>query len=52
MRKGLIASEREDGRQLYRPCLGRDEYVRAEIDGLTKKLYGGDRAQFLSALIT
>ncbi len=42
MRKGLIASERAEGRQLYRPTIPRDAYVDSEIQALADRLFGGD----------
>ena len=42
MRKGLIASERADGRQSYRPTVTRDDYVASEIQALADRLFGGD----------
>ncbi|WP_332770316.1 BlaI/MecI/CopY family transcriptional regulator [Phenylobacterium sp.] len=42
MRKGLIASERTDGRQSYRPTITRDDYVASEIQALADRLFDGD----------
>lgn len=42
MRKGLIASERAEGRQFYRPTISRDDYVASEIRALADRLFGGD----------
>ena len=42
MRKGLIRSERDDGRQIYRPLLDRDAYAEGEVQALLDRLYGGD----------
>lgn len=44
MRKNLVASERQDGRQLYRPLVTREAYVDAEIQALADRLFGGEVA--------
>lgn len=44
MRKGLIKSVREDGRQLYHPQLTRQDYVRGEFAAMAERLYAGDEA--------
>lgn len=46
MRKGAIRSEREAGRQQYRAMLSREDYLRAEVDGLVARLFDG-RAEAL-----
>ena len=44
MQKKAVLSAREDGRLLYRPQIDRTAYVEAEIQGLTDRLFGGDRS--------
>ena len=39
--KGAIAAERDGRRYLYRPVLGRDEYVLSESKGLLDRLFDG-----------
>ena len=41
MRKGMIASKREDGRQLYHPMVTRQAYVDDQIAALVDRLFGG-----------
>ncbi len=41
MKKGLIRSVREDGRQLYHPALTREDYARGEIEALAERLFDG-----------
>lgn len=42
MRKGLVRSQREDGRQLYHALIDRDAYVGAELRALADRLFDGD----------
>lgn len=44
MAKKAVLSRREDGRLLYRPQIDRHAYIDAEIQALTDRLFGGDRA--------
>jgi BlaI family penicillinase repressor len=44
MRKNLVKSVREDGRQLYHPQITRKAYIDAEVQALADRLFGGDRA--------
>jgi BlaI family penicillinase repressor len=39
--KGVIAHETDGRRYLYRPCLGRDDYVEEEARRLIDRLFGG-----------
>ncbi len=41
MRKGMIASKREDGRQLYHPMITRAVYVDDQIAALAERLFDG-----------
>ena len=41
MRKGMIASKREDGRQLYHPMVTRVAYVDDQIAALAERLFDG-----------
>ncbi|CAN5316163.1 BlaI/MecI/CopY family transcriptional regulator [soil metagenome] len=42
MRKSLVRSQKDDGRQRYHPLLDREAYVRAEAQGLADRLFAGD----------
>ncbi len=42
MRKGLVRSQKDDGRQRYHPLLDREAYVRAEGQALADRLFGAD----------
>jgi predicted transcriptional regulator len=50
MKKGLIRSSREEGRQLYRPQITREAFVRGEFAALASRLYDGDRAALMREL--
>ncbi|WP_312820968.1 BlaI/MecI/CopY family transcriptional regulator [Brevundimonas sp.] len=50
MRKGAILSERVDDRQQYRALISRNDYVRAEISSLARRLFGGDQKALIAAL--
>ena len=41
MRKAMIASKREDGRQLYHPMVTRTAYVDDQIQALADRLFDG-----------
>jgi predicted transcriptional regulator len=43
MQKQAIRSERDEGRLRYRPLVGRDAYVEAEVQALVDRLFAGDR---------
>ncbi len=48
LKKGAIASRREDGRTVYTPVVARDEYVAAESQGLLDRLFGGELAPLVA----
>ena len=49
LRKGAISSAREaDGRFLYRPLLGREDYVQAESQNLLDRLFEGQVAPLVA----
>jgi BlaI family penicillinase repressor len=49
LRKGAISSAREaDGRFLYRPVLGRADYVQAESQSLLDRLFEGQVAPLVA----
>jgi BlaI family transcriptional regulator, penicillinase repressor len=50
MRKGLISSVREDGRQLYQPQVSRDDYLRSIFEDIAARLYEGDGDALRGAL--
>lgn len=50
MRKGVIRSERIEGRQRYTAALSRDAYLDSEVDALLDRLFDG-RAEGLAALL-
>lgn len=50
LKKGAIASRREDGRTVYEPLVARDEYVAAESQGLLDRLFGGELAPMVAQL--
>ena len=48
LKKGAIASQRQEGRTLYAPLVARDEYVTAESQGLLDRLFGGELAPMVA----
>ncbi len=44
MRKGIVSSEKADGRQRYRHLVDRRAYVDSEVQALVDRLFGGDRS--------
>ncbi|CAN7418913.1 MULTISPECIES: BlaI/MecI/CopY family transcriptional regulator [unclassified Phenylobacterium] len=48
LKKGAIASRKQDGRTLYAPLVARDEYVTAESQGLLDRLFGGELAPMVA----
>lgn len=48
LNKGAIAAEKEGRRFLYRPVIGRDEYVDTESQGLLDRLFDGRLAPLVS----
>lgn len=50
MRKGVVRSERDDGRQRYHAIIDRRTYVDGEIQTLTDRLFAGDRGALVRHL--
>lgn len=48
LKKGAIASRKQDGRTLYEALVARDEYVTAESQGLLDRLFGGELAPMVA----
>ena len=48
VKKGAIASGKEEGRFLYRPLVERSVYVRAESQGLLDRLFEGKLAPLVA----
>ncbi|HLI67043.1 MAG TPA: BlaI/MecI/CopY family transcriptional regulator [Caulobacteraceae bacterium] len=42
MRKKAVRSERDEGRLVYRPLVGRQAYLAAEVNDLVQRLFDGD----------
>ena len=50
LKKGAIAATRDGRRYLYRPLLGRADYVAAESQGFLDRLFDGSLAPLVSHL--
>ncbi len=48
MRKGVLASERRGGLELYTPKVSRDAWVTAESQGFLDRLFGGQIAPLVA----
>lgn len=48
LKKGAIAADKDGRRFLYRPLIGRDEYVDTESQGLLDRLFDGRLAPLVS----
>ena len=48
--KQAVAAERTDSAVHYHPLLAREDYVSAEVEALTARLFGGDDAALLAWL--
>lgn len=48
LKKGAIASRRQDGRTFYEPLVVRDDYVASESQGLLDRLFGGELATLVA----
>ena len=48
--KDLVRGEREDGVLRYHPQITQDAYVEGEVEALTRRLFGGDRAALAAYL--
>jgi BlaI family penicillinase repressor len=48
LKKGAIAADKEGRRFLYRPLIGRDDYVDTESQGLLDRLFDGRLAPLVS----
>ncbi|HWU80363.1 MAG TPA: BlaI/MecI/CopY family transcriptional regulator [Caulobacter sp.] len=48
LKKGAIAAEKDGRRFLYRPLIGRDDYIDTESQGLLDRLFDGRLAPLVS----
>lgn len=50
VRKGLVRSERHEGKTVYVPLIERDQYLDRIVDNLIARAFDGDRRKLLAFL--